>query len=85
MKLSSMKPLSKSVLDRSIFRGDDQTSHSFWLINDVPKAMEKSTLEHPDRPLIRISSTFFWHLSSDLWVLLNIHYLILFLTLYTWF
>lgn len=22
-------------------------------------------MAHPDRPLIRISSTFFWHLSSD--------------------
>ncbi|KAG9314083.1 Clavaminate synthase-like protein [Chiua virens] len=25
----------------------------------------KRKLNHPDRPLIRISSTFFWHLSSD--------------------
>jgi len=29
------------------------------------KAMEKYKLERPTRPLIRISSTFFWHLSSD--------------------
>jgi isopenicillin N synthase-like dioxygenase len=28
-------------------------------------AMEKRRLSCPDRPLIRISSTFFWHLSSD--------------------
>ncbi|KAF6766661.1 hypothetical protein DFP72DRAFT_797261 [Ephemerocybe angulata] len=28
--------------------------------------MERRKQEFPDRPLIRISSTFFWHLSSDL-------------------
>lgn len=28
-------------------------------------AMERRRREKPDRPLIRISSTFFWHLSSD--------------------
>lgn len=27
--------------------------------------MEKRKRDAPDRPLIRISSTFFWHLSSD--------------------
>ena len=27
--------------------------------------MEHRRQEHPERPLIRISSTFFWHLSSD--------------------
>jgi hypothetical protein len=27
--------------------------------------MERMRTEHPTRPLIRISSTFFWHLSSD--------------------
>ena len=27
--------------------------------------IERRTAESPDRPLIRISSTFFWHLSSD--------------------
>lgn len=27
--------------------------------------MERRKASHPDRPLIRISSTFFWHLSSD--------------------
>lgn len=27
--------------------------------------MERTQVEHPTRPLIRISSTFFWHLSSD--------------------
>jgi len=27
--------------------------------------MEKYKVERPNRPLIRISSTFFWHLSSD--------------------
>ena len=29
------------------------------------QAIERRKAEHPDRPLIRISSTFFWHLSSD--------------------
>jgi hypothetical protein len=29
------------------------------------QAMEKRRVECPDRPLIRVSSTFFWHLSSD--------------------
>jgi len=28
-------------------------------------AIERRKVEFPDRPLIRISSTFFWHLSSD--------------------
>ncbi|KAI0660332.1 Clavaminate synthase-like protein [Cubamyces menziesii] len=29
------------------------------------QAIERRKTENPDRPLIRISSTFFWHLSSD--------------------
>jgi isopenicillin N synthase-like dioxygenase len=29
------------------------------------ETIEKRKQSHPDRPLIRISSTFFWHLSSD--------------------
>src|ERR1700692_1181171 len=29
------------------------------------QTIEKRKAEHPERPLIRISSTFFWHLSSD--------------------
>jgi len=29
------------------------------------KTIEKRKEDFPDRPLIRISSTFFWHLSSD--------------------
>jgi hypothetical protein len=29
------------------------------------QVIEQRKLEFPDRPLIRISSTFFWHLSSD--------------------
>jgi isopenicillin N synthase-like dioxygenase len=28
-------------------------------------AVERRTRDLPDRPLVRISSTFFWHLSSD--------------------
>lgn len=36
------------------------------VVNDATlQAIERRKLEHPDRPLIRISSTFFWHLSSD--------------------
>jgi hypothetical protein len=29
------------------------------------KTIQKRKVEFPDRPLVRISSTFFWHLSSD--------------------
>ena len=29
------------------------------------EVIERRKIDHPDRPLIRISSTFFWHLSSD--------------------
>ncbi len=32
---------------------------------DLDQAMARRKAEFPDRPLIRISSTFFWHLSSD--------------------
>ncbi|TBU34661.1 Clavaminate synthase-like protein [Dichomitus squalens] len=36
------------------------------VVNDATlQAIERRKAEHPDRPLIRISSTFFWHLSSD--------------------
>lgn len=36
------------------------------IVNDgTLGAMERMRTEHPTRPLIRISSTFFWHLSSD--------------------
>lgn len=36
------------------------------VVNDQTLAtLEKRQAEFPDRPLIRISSTFFWHLSSD--------------------
>ncbi|KAI0652100.1 Clavaminate synthase-like protein [Trametes meyenii] len=36
------------------------------VVNDATlKAIERRKVENPDRPLIRISSTFFWHLSSD--------------------
>ena len=31
----------------------------------LDQAIEQRKVEYPDRPLIRISSTFFWHLSSD--------------------
>ncbi len=29
------------------------------------QVIEQRKTTHPDRPLVRISSTFFWHLSSD--------------------
>ncbi|MBE3042539.1 hypothetical protein IMZ48_08160, partial [Candidatus Bathyarchaeota archaeon] len=29
------------------------------------EVIEKRKVENPERPLVRISSTFFWHLSSD--------------------
>ncbi|KAI0080335.1 Clavaminate synthase-like protein [Panus rudis PR-1116 ss-1] len=36
------------------------------VVNDATlEAVERRKRENPDRPLIRISSTFFWHLSSD--------------------
>ncbi|KAI0375255.1 Clavaminate synthase-like protein [Pilatotrama ljubarskyi] len=36
------------------------------VVNDATlQAIERRKRENPDRPLIRISSTFFWHLSSD--------------------
>ncbi|KAI0715350.1 Clavaminate synthase-like protein [Earliella scabrosa] len=36
------------------------------VVNDATlEAIERRKAQHPDRPLIRISSTFFWHLSSD--------------------
>ncbi|KAM5530742.1 hypothetical protein V8D89_015602 [Ganoderma adspersum] len=36
------------------------------VVNDATlQAIERRKVENPDRPLIRISSTFFWHLSSD--------------------
>ncbi|KAE9398445.1 Clavaminate synthase-like protein [Gymnopus androsaceus JB14] len=36
------------------------------VVNDQTiEVIERRKVENPDRPLIRISSTFFWHLSSD--------------------
>ncbi|CAL1695201.1 unnamed protein product [Somion occarium] len=36
------------------------------VVNDATlEAVERRKTQYPDRPLIRISSTFFWHLSSD--------------------
>ena len=31
----------------------------------MSKTIQRRKVEFPDRPLVRISSTFFWHLSSD--------------------
>lgn len=39
--------------------------HEVVVNEDTIKTIEKRKAEHPDRPSIRISSTFFWHLSSD--------------------
>jgi hypothetical protein len=33
--------------------------------DDTLKAVEARKRDFPDRPLVRISSTFFWHLESD--------------------
>lgn len=38
---------------------------SFYLNNTTNQVIEKRKVQYPERPLIRISSTFFWHLSSD--------------------
>jgi isopenicillin N synthase-like dioxygenase len=36
------------------------------VVNDATiEVMERRKKEFPERPLVRISSTFFWHLSSD--------------------
>ncbi|KEY65291.1 hypothetical protein S7711_01809 [Stachybotrys chartarum IBT 7711] len=36
------------------------------VVNDkTVETIERRKAEHPDRPLVRISSTLFWHLSSD--------------------
>ena len=40
----------------------------FILTQPSSQAIETRKLQYPDRPLIRISSTFFWHLSSDHWL-----------------
>ncbi|CCM04195.1 uncharacterized protein FIBRA_06361 [Fibroporia radiculosa] len=39
--------------------------HEVVVNEDTLQAVERRKAQLPDRPLIRISSTFFWHLSSD--------------------
>ncbi|KAF8347089.1 hypothetical protein F5887DRAFT_1178263 [Amanita rubescens] len=39
--------------------------HEVVVNENTLATIEKRRLQNPDRPLIRISSTFFWHLSSD--------------------
>lgn len=39
--------------------------HEVVVNDDTVAAMERRAREFPDRPLIRISSTLFWHLDSD--------------------
>ncbi|EIW87012.1 Clavaminate synthase-like protein [Coniophora puteana RWD-64-598 SS2] len=39
--------------------------HEVVVNEKTVETIEKRKISHPDRPLIRISSTFFWHLSSD--------------------
>ncbi|KJZ77679.1 hypothetical protein HIM_02856 [Hirsutella minnesotensis 3608] len=39
--------------------------HEVVVNEDTIKAIERRKREFPDRPLIRISSTLFWHLNSD--------------------
>jgi isopenicillin N synthase-like dioxygenase len=39
--------------------------HEVVVNEETIKAMKRREEELPERPMIRISSTFFWHLSSD--------------------
>uniref|UniRef100_A0A8H7YA54 Isopenicillin N synthase-like Fe(2+) 2OG dioxygenase domain-containing protein n=1 Tax=Psilocybe cubensis TaxID=181762 RepID=A0A8H7YA54_PSICU len=39
--------------------------HEVVVNEQTIQAIERRKVEYPDRPFIRISSTFFWHLSSD--------------------
>jgi isopenicillin N synthase-like dioxygenase len=39
--------------------------HEVVVNSSTLEVIEKRKVENPDRPLIRISSTFFWHLNSD--------------------
>ncbi|KAJ8084420.1 hypothetical protein PM082_003190 [Marasmius tenuissimus] len=39
--------------------------HEVVVSEKTMETIEKRKQHYPDRPLIRISSTFFWHLSSD--------------------
>jgi len=39
--------------------------HEVVVNQQTLEAVQRRNTSHPDRPLIRISSTFFWHLSSD--------------------
>ena len=43
----------------------DSDANIFLCTHLLDQAIERRKVEYPDRPLIRISSTFFWHLSSD--------------------
>lgn len=57
----------RSLLVRLLLRSAPISvyTHILVLILFLTQTIEKRTAEYPDRPLIRISSTFFWHLSSD--------------------
>jgi hypothetical protein len=61
MKSLSMIELLQSVIPMLISSRALHSSRVF----DHWQAIERRKMEFPDRPLIRISSTFFWNLSSD--------------------
>ena len=51
------------VNDRTLAVSDSDAN--IFLSTYLDQAIERRKVEFADRPLIRISSTFFWHLSSD--------------------
>ena len=54
------------VNDRTLAVSNSDANIVLVYSSRVPdQAIERRKVEFPDRPLIRISSTFFWHLSSD--------------------
>jgi isopenicillin N synthase-like dioxygenase len=57
------------VVNEQTLAVSDSNSLWYYLLvhssRGLDQAMERRKVEFPDRPLIRISSTFFWHLSSD--------------------
>jgi len=53
------------VNDQTIAVSHLPVSSNWSLCASLLQVIEKRKVTFPDRPLIRISSTFFWHLSSD--------------------
>jgi hypothetical protein len=57
-------PTSRKLTDSS-FRQILAGFHEVAVTTSTLEAIESTRSLRPERPLIRISSTFFWHLSSD--------------------